>query len=484
MGSGAADATQTGDPGDAAQTVDAAESTQATDPGDATQPADAGDAAQTADPPGSAEAVDPADAVTDEDLLAQVQWLLGLLEPDAVGPDPASAEEHFAPVFLDAVDGMQLLMVFAQVRAAGPYVVTGASQEEGVGRTAQLQLEGGDEAQIMSVSVDDDGLIEGLFFQPDTSGEVPQISAWAELDEALAEVGGTSQVVVGQVRDGRCEVLHTTEGVQPGGDPAPSGSVYKLLVLSAVVDAVADGALSWEEELTITEEVQSLPSGVLQDREPGTTVSVREAAGLMISISDNTATDLLVEEVGQDLLSAAAEQAGVQADRVNPVATTKQFFVLGWQVDQEVRDRWAAAGSPAERDEILAELPTDLDLEPMAVTEPRWQDDVDFLLTGAEICGVHARLQAQGATGAGAPVREILAENPGLPVPEGTSYQGFKGGSAPGVLALALYLEPDGAAQGEGMVLVTQTRSEQDVDQLRAATLVEGGLRHLVRAED
>ncbi|WP_151525939.1 serine hydrolase [Serinicoccus kebangsaanensis] len=429
--------------------------------------------------------VDPAQAITDPALLDQTGWVLGLLEEDAEGPAAEDSMERFAPTFLEQVSVIQLGAIFAGLRSSGPYTVTAASQSTGVGRSASLTLHSAEQPLVMTLGLDDDDRVGTLLFQPDTSGEAPTISSWADLDAALVELGGQSQVVVGQVVDGGCEVSHTTSGIDPADAAFPSGSVIKLLVLSAVGAAAEEGQLAWEQELTITPEVKSLPSGVLQDREDGSTVTVREAAELMISISDNTATDLLIEAVGQRGLRAAAVAAGMDPTRIMPVATTRQLFQLGWQVDSEVRDRWAEAVVPERREAILADLPEELDVPPAAVTVPVWESGVDWFLTGAEICSLHARLQQQATSEPAAPVREILAVNPGLTPPDGVAYQAFKGGSVPGVLATSFYVEttggsadPDGAAP-EGMVLVVQTRSSEAVDQMRALTIVEAGLQHL-----
>ncbi|MGD8150320.1 serine hydrolase [Ornithinimicrobium sp. Y1694] len=445
-------------------------------------------------------AVDPADEISDEVLLEQTSWVLEHLEQDASGPRAEMLGERFSPDFLDQVPAFQLAMVFPQLRAGGPYTVTEVAEISGAERGAALALAADQQPLRMTITVDPDGRISGLLFVNDTSGEPPELSSWSDLDEVLEEMGGTSQVVVAQVEDGACAVLHTTEGVVAGGEPAPTGSVFKLLVLAGLVDAVEAGEIAWTDELTLTEEVKSFPSGILQDRDAGEIVTVREAAELMISISDNTATDLLIAAVGQDRLAAAMTAAGVDAERVAPITTTKELFILGWGVDQEVRDRWRAAGSvagagPDQRAAILDELPTDLaDVDIASISTPVWQDGVDWLLTGEEICQVHARLQAQATTPAGEPVRDILSANPGGTVPEGVVYQGFKGGSAPGVLALSYYLEPGGATElasdgsatdttaahpGTGLVLVIQTSAEQDIDYLRAGTIADAALQHL-----
>ncbi|MGO0575305.1 serine hydrolase [Ornithinimicrobium panacihumi] len=441
-------------------------------------------AATTRPAPGAVDPVDPADHLTDEALLEQTQWVLGLLDEDALGPDLEAVVDRFSEDFLRELPAFQVVTVFPQLRAGGPYTVTEVTEvsaEAGGGtRSAVLSLDA-EQPLLMTLALDDEDRIAGLVFVPDTSGEPPVISGWADLDAALTELGGTSQVVVGRVEDGTCTPIHTTAGLEPGGEPAPTGSIFKLVVLAGVVEAVEAGELAWEDELTITEEVKSLPSGILQDREAGSTVTVREAAELMISISDNTATDLLIGAVDRPRMRTAMENAGVDPLRLAPIVTTRQLFILGWGVDQEVRDRWARASVPETRTAQLADLPEDLTLvTPEAVTTPAWQDGVDWPMTGGEVCNVHARLQQLAGTGAGEPVREILSANPGGAVPDGVAYQAFKGCSAPGVLALSYYLEPvETETRADGLVLVVQTRSEEAVDQLRAMTIVEAGLQHL-----
>lgn len=60
-------------------------------------------------------------------------------------------------------------------------------------------------------------------------------------------------------------------------------------MLDALAEAIASRRVAWDEKLTITDQVKSLPSGVLQNKPEGTRVSVRDVADALISISDNTA---------------------------------------------------------------------------------------------------------------------------------------------------------------------------------------------------
>lgn len=439
------------------------------------------DDSATSDTATSAPAVPVDLGALDGPLREQTQWVLDQLAPGASGPTAEEAQERFHPDFLDQVPAGQLASVFATLRGESPVVVAdvGEAQEHPEGpRSTQLTLVGETNLQ-MSITVDGDGLIAGLLFQPGPATDLPEVGSWEELEEEFAALGGTTRVVVGEVADGACTTTYSSEGAD---QPAPSGSVFKLLVLSAVVDAVAAGDLAWDQELTLTPGLKSLPSGELQDRPDGSAVTVREAATLMISISDNTGTDLLMDAVGPDRLRDAVERVTDDPDRLTPLPTTRQFFLLGWDAP-ELREQWADA-DPAGREQLLAQLPDDLARlrgNPFSVTQPAWPDGVDWFLTGEEICTAHAVLQEQAGSEPGEPVRQILSANPGLPSPDGATYQGFKGGSAPGVLAYTFYLEGEGDGHGAGRVLSVQVAHEGQILPTGFTDLTQAGLALLVR---
>ena len=93
--------------------------------------------------------------------------------------------------------------------------------------------------------------------------------------------------------NGSCQPVHS---IDPG-TPAPLGSAFKLYVLEALATAIASGKVDWTQPLTVTAQLKSLPSGELQTEPDGTKVSVQDAAAKMISISDNTAADMLINLV-------------------------------------------------------------------------------------------------------------------------------------------------------------------------------------------
>ncbi|MDN3480725.1 serine hydrolase [Arthrobacter sp. APC 3897] len=396
----------------------------------------------------------PAGALPDTPAGLQAQWVLTLINagtPVATDGFP----DKFADVILSELSAEQLAEVLEQVRSQGPWtpIAVNATDTQGV-----FTLESKpDDLTDLQLSVDEAGMINGIFFGPGTPARTPAAS-WEEVKTSAAALPDGSALAVYRVADG-------TAVLDINADTAkPLGSIFKLYVLVAVTDAVAAGTLSWDTALTVTDDLRSLPSGELQDAPAGTTVTVRDAAQKMISISDNTATDLLMDAVGRPAVEQALSDAGhADPDRNTPFLSTRELFRLGWGVADSVRGQWADAGDDGRR-ALLQTLPGGvLDIPATAVSTPVWQQDLDWFATAEDLMRVHLALQERAATDAGASLRDILGANNGLSLEIGGdwTYIGFKGGSAPGVMAGSWYLE---RSDGERFVVVQQGASSSPAE--------------------
>ncbi len=93
--------------------------------------------------------------------------------------------------------------------------------------------------------------------------------------------------------------LRTGEEIQVDGDLLfPTASTYKVPVLIEVFRQEAAGILSLDETIPFTEENRRLGSGVIRDLSLGLALSIRDLAMLMVIVSDNTATRLLLNRIG------------------------------------------------------------------------------------------------------------------------------------------------------------------------------------------
>ena len=96
-----------------------------------------------------------------------------------------------------------------------------------------------------------------------------------------------------------------------GDDVMPTASLIKVAVLTALYQAVDDGRVSLDQRVTYGESQRSLGSGVLSMMSPGVEMCVRDAALLMMSISDNSATNMCIDLVGVDGVNAKMRVLGL-----------------------------------------------------------------------------------------------------------------------------------------------------------------------------
>jgi beta-lactamase class A len=80
--------------------------------------------------------------------------------------------------------------------------------------------------------------------------------------------------------------------------PFASASTIKLPILVALFQDVDKGKIRLDESLTLQSEMIAAGSGDLQYQKPGAKFTVLQLATKMITISDNTATNMLVSRLG------------------------------------------------------------------------------------------------------------------------------------------------------------------------------------------
>ena len=83
-----------------------------------------------------------------------------------------------------------------------------------------------------------------------------------------------------------------------GDVPFPMASTFKIPILATACRQLADGAISLDSRVQLADEDKSMGSGILPYFESGLAPTVRDLLTLMIIISDNTATDIMVDYLG------------------------------------------------------------------------------------------------------------------------------------------------------------------------------------------
>lgn len=106
-----------------------------------------------------------------------------------------------------------------------------------------------------------------------------------------------------------------------------AASVIKLPIMSAVFHAHAEGRLRLHDELELTGQDQVGGSGVLKMFTPGVRLPLRDLLLLMITVSDNTATNLLIDLLGVEYIQACMKQDGMESSALyNKLQTVPVIF--------------------------------------------------------------------------------------------------------------------------------------------------------------
>ena len=92
----------------------------------------------------------------------------------------------------------------------------------------------------------------------------------------------------------------------------PTASLIKVPVLVSLYRAVAGGQVTLDERIRYEERHRTLGSGVLSKLSFGVEMTVRDAAVLMMTISDNSATNMCIDLVGVDAVNGCIRDLGLK----------------------------------------------------------------------------------------------------------------------------------------------------------------------------
>ncbi|MBV9812059.1 MAG: serine hydrolase [Acetobacteraceae bacterium] len=113
----------------------------------------------------------------------------------------------------------------------------------------------------------------------------------------------------------------------------PTASVFKVPVMVEVFRQAVEGRFALTDRLPMRAEQRSIGLGVLQQLEPGAALTVRDLVMLMIIISDNTATQMMLDLVGADAVTATMRLLGL--DRIHVTLTLPQLFAHAYGLPLE-----------------------------------------------------------------------------------------------------------------------------------------------------
>lgn len=100
-----------------------------------------------------------------------------------------------------------------------------------------------------------------------------------------------------------------------GDEKVRTASTIKFPIMAEAFRQVAEGKLKWDDVVTLTKESKVSGSGILGEFTDGTKIDLRTAVNLMIVVSDNTATNLVLDKITADSVNDFMDKLGLPATR-------------------------------------------------------------------------------------------------------------------------------------------------------------------------
>jgi beta-lactamase class A len=287
------------------------------------------------------------------------------------------------------------------------------------------------------IGLDAQGRIKALWFSPSEPASAPPLEKTAAEFAALP-----GKVAIFVTTNGKADVAVDADA------PLAVGSAFKLAILAALRELVDAKKLAWAQVATLRAEHKSLPSGFLQTWPDGAPLALHTLASLMISQSDNTAADVLLDLAGRDAVEKLAPGNA-------PFLSTRDAFVLKATANAPLLEQWRKADTAGKR-RLLDALRTAALLPFSGVAGPTALD-VEWRISARHLCELATRTSDL-------PMMRI---NSGVASAKDWDSIAFKGGSEPGVLNLTTSVEKDGKQH----CVVATWNDDKDLDEPRFVAL-------------
>ncbi len=98
--------------------------------------------------------------------------------------------------------------------------------------------------------------------------------------------------------------------------PVPTASTIKLPIMVELFAEAEEGKLDWNQKLELTDQDKVSGSGVLTELSGGDLLPIRDLMHLMIVVSDNTATNLILDRISGNAVNQRMAQLGLKQTAV------------------------------------------------------------------------------------------------------------------------------------------------------------------------
>lgn len=139
-------------------------------------------------------------------------------------------------------------------------------------------------------------------------------AAWAILEKEIEKerrgLNGEAAIIIKDLNTGWQILINQYE-------PFPSASLVKVPIMAACFYAANEGSVRLEDVLRLKKDHIVPGLGILKNTPAGAEFTVRNLIELMISESDNTATNMLIDYLGFDYLNSSFKKLGLQDTNIS-----------------------------------------------------------------------------------------------------------------------------------------------------------------------
>jgi len=221
-------------------------------------------------------------------------------------------------------------------------------------------------------------------------------------------------------------------------EPLAVGSSFKLLILKLIYKKITDKKINWNDIIILKKNNKSIQSGILQDWPDNTPLTLKTLAALMISISDNTAADILIDYLGREEIEKNV------SDINKPFLKTKDFFILKFSSDINIYSEYMKSKIQEKRK--ILETFNNKDISDVKInSKPTDIDKIEWFFSTKDLCNLIYGLKDS----------DEIKINLGAFINKKDWYiAGYKGGYEPGVLQYTFILEKN---KGDNIYTISAT---------------------------
>jgi hypothetical protein len=225
----------------------------------------------------------------------------------------------------------------------------------------------------VTITINDSGKIVGVFFRPSFKKTAFLEDITKKFEALNCEKKGLLIKKLGSIED-NVYALNEKEIF-------PMGSAFKLYILAYMVE----NDVKWDKVVKIKESDYSLPTGKMHLYPKGAPITLFSLAEAMISQSDNTATDILIENLGRENIENFMKEHNSKPELNIPFLKTAEMFKI--KSSTQIAENYIKADTKEKRKILEKIKETRPDIKKLLnISSPYKPYNIEWFASPSDIC--------------------------------------------------------------------------------------------------